>query len=74
MNRLSVLARAVQQQSGEWTTERVRRLYRAAGIAAPKRATARRDLARLTCRGVLVLHDAPARRYWTRNTATGGTR
>lgn len=51
--RIDVLAAAVDILDGPWTTGRAHRLYRAAGIA-PKRRTARRDLADLARRGRLV--------------------
>ncbi|KUH38420.1 MULTISPECIES: hypothetical protein [Streptomyces] len=53
--RLAVLRTAVRAEAGEWTTHDVQRLYRACGIDAPFRATARRDLAR---EGLLALDDS----------------
>lgn len=64
--RLLVLQTAVLQQSGPWTTQRVRRLYARLGYNAPLRRTARRDLTQLTREGVLEQHETPGRRYYTR--------
>lgn len=63
--RLRVLLRAVIREGGEWTTERVRRTYQRAGVDAPQRTTARHGLAALRKAGHLILHDGPARRYYT---------
>jgi hypothetical protein len=60
-----VLADAIRRQSGEWSSRRAHRLYRAIG-AAPGRRTARRDLAHLHHTGLLVRHDAAGLRYYTR--------
>ncbi|MFE7117052.1 hypothetical protein ACFU99_16735 [Streptomyces sp. NPDC057654] len=60
------LAQAVAAQPGEWTTCRVMRLYRAAGVPLPMTRTARRDLASLHRDGLLTLHEKPGRRYYTR--------
>lgn len=64
-DRLPQLAAAVARQPGEWTTGRVMRWYRAAGIPAPKRTIARGDLKRLAARGLLTRHDGPGRTYYT---------
>ncbi|WP_030024851.1 hypothetical protein [Streptomyces monomycini] len=61
-----LLAGAVAEQPGEWTTHRVMRLYRSAGWPAPMTRAARRDLARLNRDGLLALHETPGRRYYTR--------
>lgn len=67
--RLLLLATAVAEQEGPWTTRRVQRLYRALGYDnGPLRRMARRDLAQLAREGVLDLHDEdPGRRHYTRN-------
>ncbi|MFK0140655.1 hypothetical protein [Streptomyces murinus] len=67
--RVALLLNAVISQGGEWTTRRVQRFYRAAGIPAPLRATARKDLHALHMQGHLVLHEEDAgRRFYTVNT------
>lgn len=68
-NRLEILIAAISRQSGEWTTERVRRLYTAANYPAPMRHTARRDLTALLRAGLLELHDEIGRRYYVRTGA-----
>lgn len=68
MNRVDILAAAVDTLDGEWTTHRAWRLYRAAGIA-PNRRTARRDLDRLARRGRLTPVDRPTGRAYTRTEA-----
>ncbi|MEU7156020.1 hypothetical protein AB0A98_06185 [Streptomyces chrestomyceticus] len=65
-----LLAGAVAEQPGEWTTRRVLRLYRSAGWPAPLSHIARRDLARLHRDGLLALHETPGRRYYTRKEGT----
>lgn len=43
------------------------RLYHAAGYPIPRSThTARRDLAALQRRGLLLRHETPGRRYYTR--------
>ncbi|MFB7899954.1 hypothetical protein ACFC1B_26925 [Streptomyces xiamenensis] len=64
-HRRDVLLAAVLRDGGEWTTSRAARLY---GRAAPGRATARRDLARLARDGHLTAHLAPHRTYYTGST------
>lgn len=71
-DRIARLWAAIQRQGGEWTTARVMRWYRDAGLAVPKRATARADLKYLTERGHVTLHEAAGRRYYT--PAGGGRR
>ncbi|MFH8336904.1 hypothetical protein [Streptomyces sp. AM6-12] len=67
--RVALLLDAVMAQGGEWTTRRVQRFYRATGIPAPLRATARKDLHALHMQGHLVLHEEDAgRRFYTVNT------
>lgn len=70
-DRIARLAASVRRSTGEWTTGRVRRWYREAGIDAPKRATARGDLKRLVGDGVLKQHDQAGRRYYV---VAGGER
>jgi hypothetical protein len=65
-DRLALLAEAVTVQPGVWTTRRVQRLYHTHGVAAPQRATARRDLAALTARGLLVRDDTGNNRQYHR--------
>ncbi|MEU9760238.1 hypothetical protein AB0D98_10820 [Streptomyces sp. NPDC047987] len=73
-DRLSLLGRAIRDgDEDEWTTCRVKRLYRSYGYAAPKRKTARDDLARFARRGLLVPDDTdPGRRCYRLNHAHGG--
>ncbi|WP_030992178.1 hypothetical protein [Streptomyces sp. NRRL S-1813] len=66
VSRRLVLADAVRAEGGEWTTKRVDRTYRSAGLSVPHRKTWRDDLEHLTRDGVLTRHDAPNRRYYTR--------
>ncbi|MEU9498190.1 hypothetical protein [Streptomyces sp. NPDC048196] len=66
VSRRLVLADAVQTEGGVWTAKRVARTYRAAGLDVPLRKTWRDDLKRLSREGVLTLHDAPGRRFYTR--------
>lgn len=63
--RLGLLADAIRREGGQWTTQRVQRLYSRAGHDAPFRATARGDLKTLARRGVLTLHEDRNRRYFT---------
>lgn len=62
--RQAMLLAVIAEWSGEWTTVRVHRLYRALGIA-PKIGTARGDLKALAGRGALALHDGSGRRFFT---------
>lgn len=68
--RLRVLRHAVRTDPDtRWTTVRVQRLYRAEGVAAPLRATARKDLAQLAREGLLTLDDThPDERAWLART------
>ncbi|MFJ6667477.1 hypothetical protein [Streptomyces sp. NPDC091383] len=67
--RVAMLLDAAISQGGEWTTRRVQRFYRAAGIPAPRQGTARRDLHALHMQGYLALHEEDAgRRFYTVNT------
>lgn len=68
--RLSVLRHAaLTDPDRRWTTVRVQRLYRAEGVAAPFRATARKDLAQLAREGLLTLDDTnPDERVWLART------
>ncbi|WP_199572673.1 hypothetical protein [Streptomyces murinus] len=67
--RVAMLLDTAISQGGEWTTRRVQRFYRAAGIPAPLWATARKDLHALNMQGHLVLHEGDAgRRFYTVNT------
>lgn len=63
--RLAVLAEGIHANGGLWTTLRVRRFYLAAGVDAPKLATARRDLARLARDGILTTHNLAGTRFYT---------
>ncbi|MER6607325.1 hypothetical protein ABT282_15785 [Streptomyces sp. NPDC000927] len=73
-DRLALLRRAVREgDEDEWTTCRVERLYQSYGHAAPKRKTARDDLARFARRGLLVLDDTDrGRRVFRRARVNGG--
>ncbi|MFE7105587.1 hypothetical protein ACFU98_10825 [Streptomyces sp. NPDC057575] len=74
-DRLALLRHAVRGGRGEWTTNRVQDLYRAREHDAPKRKTARDDLATLHRQGLLVLDDTdPGRRVFRLNHARGGAR
>ncbi|MFJ1695740.1 hypothetical protein ACIOHC_11400 [Streptomyces sp. NPDC088252] len=74
-DRLALLRRAVRDHQGEWTTRRVRELYRSRAYDAPFRRTARQDLAVLARQGLLVLDDTdPGRRVFRLNHAHGGAR
>ncbi|MFF2964294.1 hypothetical protein ACFVT1_36630 [Streptomyces sp. NPDC057963] len=74
-DRLALLRRAVRDDHGEWTTDRVRQLYRSRAYAAPFRRTARQDLAVLARQGLLLLDDTdPGRRVFRLNHAHGGSR
>lgn len=66
IHRRTVLAAAVEREGGEWTTGRVQRIYRAAGLDVPLRKTWRDDLAHLARTGLLTLHDSSNRRFYTR--------
>jgi hypothetical protein len=68
----ALLLAAIQTQRGEWTTGRVKRLYRKHLPTHILRVTMRRDLTALHAAGHLVLHEAPNRRYYTYCTK-GGT-
>lgn len=65
LSRRLVLANAVRAEGGEWTTKRVARTYRAAGLVVPLRKTWRDDLERLAQDGLLTRHDTPNRRHYT---------
>ncbi|WP_236241122.1 hypothetical protein [Streptomyces sp. CC228A] len=66
--RLQLLRAAVRDYQGEWTTHRVQHFYRARGVDAPKRATARAGLAQLVREGLLLLDDTtPWRRVFRLN-------
>ncbi|MFE2930666.1 hypothetical protein [Streptomyces sp. NPDC059278] len=72
-DRRSLLRGAVRDYQGEWTPRMVRDLYRARAYDAPKRTTAREDLATLHKQGLLVLDDTdPGRRCYRLNHAHGG--
>lgn len=70
--RLALLLDAIRREGGEWTTGRVKRLYRKHLPTHILRVTMRRDLAALHADGRLTLHDAPHRRFYTYCTK-GGT-
>lgn len=63
--RRDLLLAAVQRQGGEWTTGRVKRLYRDAKLTHILRVTIRRDLAGLHADGHLILNDELGRRFYT---------
>ncbi|MFJ8855153.1 hypothetical protein [Streptomyces sp. NPDC102437] len=71
-DRLALLRHAVQDDQGEWTTDRVRDLCRAREYAAPFRRTARQDLAVLAKQGLLVLDDTDRGRRVFRPARTNG--
>ncbi|MEE1774492.1 hypothetical protein PUR34_41555 [Streptomyces sp. JV185] len=72
-DRLSILRRAIRDYQGEWTARMVQDLYRAREYAAPKRKTARDDLATLHRQGLLVLDDTdPSRRVFRLARMNGG--
>jgi hypothetical protein len=64
---------AVRDQSGEWTTRRVQRLYRTHGHTVPNRRTHKLDLAQLARQGLLICDDTdPGRRCYRLNYAAFG--
>jgi hypothetical protein len=63
--RLALLLAVIRREGGEWTTGRVKRLYRKRLPAHVLRVTMRRDLAALHADGHMVLHDSPHRRFYT---------
>lgn len=66
VRRRLLLANAVAEQGGEWTTRRVQQLYRAAGLEVPLRRIWRDDLEQLTREGLLTRHDEDTnRRFYT---------
>ena len=63
--RFNLLAE-ICEQGGEWTTGRVKQLYRRRLDGHTYRHNIRRDLARLHAEGLLVRHgDGTPRRYYT---------
>lgn len=73
-DRLSILRRAIRDYQGEWTPRVVRELYQARAYDAPKRTTARDDLATLHRQGLLVLDDTdPGRRVFRLARVNGGS-
>jgi len=73
--RHELLRLAIRDQGGEWTTRRVRLLYRGLGIRDLFRSTLRHDLAELCRAGHLTLHDQDkGRRYYTPTTNGGDAR
>ena len=73
--RHELLRLAIRDQGGEWTTRRVRLLYRGLGIRDLFRSTLRHDLAELCRAGHLTLHDEDkGRRYYTPTTNGGDAR
>lgn len=62
--RVPLLYAAIRSQRGQWTTQRVRRLYHRLGEHAPRRATARHDLEHLHKRGHLDRIETVGRRYY----------
>ena len=68
----ALLLATIQAQGGEWTTGRVKRLYRKRLPTHVLRVTMRRDLAALHTDGHLVLHESPHRRFYTLNSRKDG--
>lgn len=66
--RVPLLYAAIRSQRGQWTTQRVRRLYHRLGEQAPRRATARHDLDHLHHRGLIDRIETPGRRYYQMRT------
>lgn len=69
--RISVLIDAVRAEAGGWTTARVLRTWKARGVDAPQRHTARHALEHLARRGLLRRDDRdPDRREYYPKEAT----
>ncbi|MEU3962889.1 hypothetical protein AB0F42_24305 [Streptomyces buecherae] len=74
-DRTQYLPAAIRTQGGTWTTRRAQTLY--AGLGIRQRSTARRDLADLARRGVLVVasgHDRAYRPNWAPAASDPGAR
>ncbi|MEU1373041.1 hypothetical protein ABZ442_05170 [Streptomyces triculaminicus] len=70
---MTALLAVIRRDGGQWTTRRVQDTYRALGMQAPQRSTARGDLERLENAGLLVRHDQDATfRYYTLRPQGGG--
>lgn len=61
-----LLLTTIGGQGGEWTTGRVKSLIADRNFTHVYRASIRKLLERLCTEGVLVSHNAPGRRYYTR--------
>ncbi|MFJ6061650.1 hypothetical protein ACIQHU_01280 [Streptomyces tendae] len=59
------LLTAIRTEGGEWTTGRVKQLYRRHVTGHIYRHNIRRDLAHLHAEGHLDRHDSRSRRYYT---------
>jgi hypothetical protein len=59
------LLAAIREEGGEWTTGRVKQLYRRHLTGHIYRHNIRRDLAHLHAEGHLDRHDSKSHRYYT---------
>ncbi|MDX2707308.1 hypothetical protein PV350_31300 [Streptomyces sp. PA03-6a] len=72
-DRRAALLTTIRQRGGQWTTGRVRALYKRLYPGHVYRSALRSDLALLHRKGHLVRNDGPRGRYYTLATAEGGT-
>ncbi|MFD8075861.1 hypothetical protein ACFV3E_24795 [Streptomyces sp. NPDC059718] len=72
-DRRQALLTTIRQRGGQWTTGRVRALYKRLYPGHIYRSALRSDLALLHRKGHLTRNDGPRGRYYTLATAEGGT-